>query len=76
MAEHGFKSPLTELGRTISRGRLQVPEASPTERLRLVDQAIAAIEARRDLSEAQRARGLAALAKARARCLVETLRQP
>jgi|GEM_PF-5170589 len=67
MPENRIQSPLTQVGRALSRARRTAPEAPLSERLRSVDQAIAAINARHGLSEAQRARGIAALEKARLR---------
>lgn len=69
MATNKTENPLTELGRALARGRRSTPKPTQVERLRLVDQAIAAINARGDLTESQRARGLSALKKARIRCL-------
>lgn len=69
MGENRLDNPLVELGRAIAGGRRARPNASRVERLRLVDQAIAAINDRRGLTEAQRARGIAALQRARARYL-------
>lgn len=67
MESPNAQNPLVDLGRAMAQRRRSAPKATRSERLRLVDQAIAALASRADLSEAQRARGLDALQKARMR---------